>query len=372
MKTPAKRLEKFPEYVHARLGKAVAEVERESGRTVLNFGVGSPDIPPSETYLKKLDEFFREKKAHLYPGYGGSNELKSAICTWYQKRFNVTLEDSEILVLLGAKDGVAHVPFALADAGTEILVPDPGYPGFSGSALLAGATPVSYGSTEELEGKVTKKTAFIWVNFPSNPTGATATIDDLEKIITIAKKHSVPIVYDNAYSEITFDGFIAPSILEVEGAKEIAVELGSFSKTFSFAGYRMGWLVGNRDIVAALAKVKSQTDSGMTLPLQRLGAYALLNQDMDWHKKMLATYQERRDVVAGKLRTLGLAFEVPKGALYLWAKIPDTAKDSESYVLQMLKEKQILFAPGSAFGTAGDRYVRISICTDISDIDDYL
>src|SRR3989344_1148021 len=330
MKKVARRLERFPEYVFSRLNKVIAEVEKTSGRKVKNFGIGSPDVPPSETYLAKLNEFFHDKDAHLYPGYSGTPEFKQAVAGWYKKRFGVDIAAEEILPLLGAKDGVAHLPLALADEGDEILVPDPGYPGFSGTALLMGAKPVPYGSFDELEQKITDKTAFVWVNFPSNPTGAVATKEELAKIVALAKKRGVYIVYDNAYSEITFDGFVAPSILEIEGAKDVAVELGSFSKTFSFAGYRMGWIVGNKDVVDALAKVKSQADSGMSLPLQRLGAFALSNQDKVWHEKMVATYKERRDVIAAKLRGLGLTFDPPaggpKGSLYLWAKIPDSAK----------------------------------------------
>lgn len=372
MRLSARRLELFPEYVHARLAKEVSEVERTSGRKVLNFGIGSPDIPPSPMYLDKLSEFIREDKAHLYPGYGGIKEFKDAIRAWHTKRFGVSLEDNEVLVLLGAKDGIGHLPLALANEGDEILVPDPGYPGFADTALIARAKPVAYGSLDELEQKISDKTSFIWVNFPSNPTGAVATLEELKEIAAVAKRRNTLIVYDNAYSEITFDGFVAPSILQVPDAKEVAVELGSFSKTFSFAGYRMGWLVGNKDVVTALAKVKTQTDSGMALPLQRLGAYALMNQNMEWHKQMIATYQKRRDIIAEKLRGLGLTFEIPKGSLYLWAKIPDSAKDSESYCMALLKDKQVLFTPGSAFGARGERYVRVSICVDISDIDKYL
>jgi len=368
----ARRLQEFPEYVFSRLNREIANVEKESGRKVKNFGIGSPDIPPAPIYLEKLNEFLHDKGAHLYPGYGGTPEFKDAIATWHSKRFGIALSGDEILPLLGAKDGCAHLPLALADPGDEILMPDPGYPGFAGPALMVGASPVYYGSATEIESKIGDKTAFIWVNFPSNPTGAVATKAELAEVVAVAKKHNVPIVYDNAYSEITFDGYVAPSILEVEGAKDIAVELGSFSKTFSFAGYRMGWLVGNKDVVAALAKIKSQSDSGMSLPLQRLGAFALTNQDRPWHEKMIATYQERRDVIAAKLESLGLTFEKPKGSLYLWAKIPDSATDSETYVLNLLKEKQVLFAPGSAFGKNGDRFVRVSICVDTSDIDDYL
>ena len=368
----AKRLGQFPEYIHARLAKEVAEVERSSGKKVLNLGIGSPDVPPSKMYLDKLSELIREKDAHLYPGYGGTKEFKDAIAAWHKKRFGIELEQDETLVLLGAKDAIAHLPFALANDGSEILVPDPGYPGFSGSALLAQAIPVPYCSLAELEQKITDKTVFIWVNFPSNPTGAIATKDQLTEIVAVAKKHDVPIAYDNAYSEITFDGYVAPSILEVEGAKDICVEIGSFSKTFSFAGYRMGWAVGNKKLIAALSKVKSQTDSGMSLPLQRLGAYALTHQDVEWHKNMLATYQKRRDIIAEKLTKLGLVFEKPKGSLYIWAKIPDSANSSEDYCMALLKERNVLFTPGAAFGAQGARNVRISISSDVSKIESYL
>ena len=373
----AKRLDAFPEYIFSRLNKVVAEVEKESGRKVLNFGQGSPDIPPSKRYVEKLDEFFRAKDAHLYPGYGAIPEFKKALSAWYKKRFDVDIADDEILPLLGAKDGVSHLPLALGDEGDEILMPDPGYPGFSGAALLYGMKPVLYDALARnllasLESNITDRTAFIWVNLPSNPTGAVATGKDLERIVEIAKKRNVPIVYDNAYSEITFDGYVAPSILQIPGAKDVAVELGSFSKQFSFAGYRMGWLVGNKEIIAALSKVKSQIDSGMALPLQRLGAFALENQDKEWHEKMIATYKERRDIIAEKLKKLGLTFDILKGSLYIWAKIPDSAKDSESFSMQLLKEKQVLLTPGTAFGRNGLRYVRVSICVDITDIDTYL
>ena len=380
MKT-ARRLDAFPEYVFSRLAKVVAEVERESGRKVLNFGQGSPDVPPSPVYLDKLNEFFREPRSHLYPGYGATPDFKKALSAFYKKRFGAEIGSDEILPLLGAKDGCAHLPLVLADPGDEILVPDPGYPGFAGPALMIGASPVPYDlvpelgfkpSLDDIEKKITDKTAFIWVNFPSNPTGGVATVEDLEKIVALAKKHDIVIVYDNAYSEITFDGYVAPSIFEVPGAKNVAVELGSFSKTFSFAGYRMGWLVGNKDVIAALSKVKSQVDSGMALPLQQLGAYALSNTDMEWQERMVATYKKRRDIIAGKLRTLGLAFDIPKGSLYLWAKIPDSAKDSEAFSMQLLREKQVLLTPGTAFGGNGLRFVRVSICVNVDAIDEYL
>lgn len=367
----AKRLNNFGEYVFSRLEKKVKEVEIKSKRKVLNFGPGNPDVAPSKLYIDKYCEFIKAKDAHLYPGFEASNEFARALIAWYKKRFGVFLDKSELFPLLGAKDGVSHLALALLDEGDEVLVPDPGYPAFSDSAKMLGAKPVYYNSIEKNNFKISLKTKFIWVNFPANPTGQVITLQELKKIAAFAKKHRLPIVYDNAYSEITFDGFIAPSILQIDGAKKFCVEIGSFSKTFSFAGFRMGWIAGNSKIIKALAKVKSQMDSGLSITLQRLAAFALTNTDKKWHRDMIANYQKRRDIIAKYLKKLGLEFSKPKGSLYIWAKIPAEAKNSEEFCMQLLKEKQILFTPGTAFGKNGDRFVRVSICVNIDNIKEY-
>jgi LL-diaminopimelate aminotransferase len=376
----ADRLNTVPEYVFLRLGKAVKEVEQQSGRQVLDLGIGTPDVPPSQKYIDKLAELIHQPNAHAYPGYGATDEFATALIQWYQQRFDVKLEADELQPLCGAKDGIAHLPLALLDAGDEVLVPNPGYPPFSEPASLIGARVVSYDllpekdfkiDLESLATKVSKRSKFIWINFPSNPTGQVATMDDLQAIVDFARQHDLFILYDNAYSEITFDGFIAPSILQVEGAKDCAVEIGSFSKSFSLAGYRMGWIVGNREIVAALTKLKSQMDSGLSLPLQGWGAYVLTHPELEWSTQMIASYKQRRDVIAKRLKSLGLSFDLPQGSLYIWAKIPDDIADSETYCLQLLRDKQIFVAPGSAFGANGNRYIRISICANIDTIEEY-
>lgn len=376
----AGRLNLFTEYIFSKLSKKIAEVEEKSKRKVLNFGPGNPDVIPSSLYLDKFNEFIREKDAHLYPVYGANSKFAQALIHWYKKRFNVDLENNELLPLLGAKDGVSHLPLALLDEGDEVLVPDPGYPAFTDPAIMIGGKVIYYDllekndfkvSLNELERKISDKTKFIWINFPSNPTGQVASLEELEKIVAFAKQHNILIVYDNAYSEITFDNFVAPSILQINGAKEVAVELGSFSKTFSFAGFRMGWIVGNKEAIAALAKVKSQMDSGLSTPLQKLGAYALTNTDEQWYQNMIRSYQERRNIIAQNLKRLGLTFSLPKGSLYIWAKIPTTAKNSEDYCMQLLEEKQILLTPGAAFGKNGERFVRVSICVNIDNINKY-
>jgi LL-diaminopimelate aminotransferase len=377
----AQRLNALPEYVFSRLSKRVAEVEKETKRKVLNLGPGSPDVRPSTIHLNKLKEYIEEPGSHLYPGYQAIPELAGALIQWYRTRFQVSLEASELLPLLGAKDGVSHLPFALLNNGDCFLVPNPGYPAYVSPTLMMDVSPIPYDlfpqddfriSVKNLEGQVTPKTKFMWVNFPSNPTGQVATLAELKSIIDFGREHDLIIVYDNAYSEITFNGFVAPSILQVEGAKDIAVELGSFSKTFSLAGFRMGWMVGNQEIISALAKVKAQVDSGLSLPLQKLGAFALSHPDDEWHAQMLSSYRERRDVIAAKLRKIGLTFTLPRGALYIWAKIPDSASGSEDFCMQLLEEKQVLLTPGSAFGSNGERFVRVSICSNIEAIDEYL
>ena len=376
----AKRLQDISEYIFSQLNKEAKIVEKSSGKRVLNFAVGNPDIKPSQKYLHKLKDFFLEDDVHLYPGYGATLNLSDALIAWYKKRFAVTLDKNELLPLLGAKDGIAHITFALFDKGDEVLIPNPGYPAYAAPVKLIGAVPVFYDLKEEddfklnlssIKEKITSKTKAIWINFPSNPTGQIITREELEKLIALAKQNNILALFDNAYSEITFDGYKAPSILQIKGAKDVAIEFGSFSKSFSFAGFRMGWAVGNEQVIAALAKVKTHMDSGLALPLQRLGAYALTNTDKKWHDEMIATYQKRREIVAQKLTQLGLTFTLPKATLYIWAKIPPTEKNSGEFCHRILKEKQILLTPGTAFGSSGERYVRVSIGIDISKIEEY-
>jgi LL-diaminopimelate aminotransferase len=376
----AKRLDLIPEYIHFRLARELKAVEEKTGRKVLHFGIGSPDVKPSEEYLAKLTEYFHEEKAHMYPGYTAIPDFKNALVSWYKARYNVPLETSEVDLVLGGKDLISHIPMVLFNEGDEVLVPDPGYPSYTEPAILINVKPVPYDLVEKnnfkldfenIKSKITAKTKAIWINFPGNPTGQVVTLAELEEMVSFAKENNLFILYDNAYSDLTFDDFVAPSILQVKGAKDLAIELGSFSKTFSFAGYRMGWIVGNKEVVQGLTKIKSQMDSGMSLPLQKLGAYALTHFDKKWHTETVKSYKTRRDIIASKITSLGLTFDTPQGGMFIWAKIPDTAKNSETFAMDLLHEKQILMTPGSAFGKNGDRYVRISYCSDITKINEY-
>lgn len=376
----AKRLQDIPPYIFATLNQEVASVEKQSGRKVLNLATGNPDIPPSPLSIQKYSELLRVSSAHLYPGYKAIPEFSEALIQHYQTRFGMTLTQDELLPLNGAKDGIAHLPQALFNEGDEILVPNPGYPAFTAPAELVGAKIIPYNldaqngftlSVAAIEAKISPKTRYIWVNFPSNPTGAVITIKELEALVAFAKSHHLFILYDHAYAEITYDGFTAPSILEIAGAKDIAVEIGSFSKSHSFAGYRMGWIVGNSSVINHLASLKSQLDSGMSLPLQQLGAYALTHPDTKWRHAMLAEYKRRQQIVVQHLHKLNLEFTLTPGSLYIWAKIPKTAKNSETFCMELLHKKHILLTPGTAYGQAGERYVRASFCGNIDTIEEY-
>ena len=377
----SKRLEQFPEYIFSKLGREAKIQEKVTGKKILDLSIGSPSFPPSKKYLNKLKEFIDMPGSTLYPGYGATAEFAAGLIDWYKNRFNVELAPNELFPLLGAKDGVSHLAMALANEGDEIAMPDPGYPSYAGSAQMVGCIVVPYSLSEksnfklsisEIEKKITKKTRMLWVNFPSNPTGQVVTLEELIPLINLCKKNSIWLIYDNAYADIAFGGYIPPSILQIPGAKDVTIELGSFSKMYSFAGLRMGWAVGNAEGIAALAKIKSQVDSGMSGLLQSLAAFAFINPDTAWHKKMIAQYEKNKDIVMNAFVTLGLRMESPKGALYLWAKIPDSAKDSYTFCMDLMKNKNILITPGIAFGKAGDRYVRICFSADITHITEYI
>jgi len=377
----SKRTSWVPEYVFSSLAKEAKKIEDMVGRKILNLSIGSPSFPPSGIYIKKLQESVALPNNHLYPGYGAITQLSSGLIDWYRERFGVVLQTDELFPLLGAKDGVSHLPIALVDEGDEILVPNPGYPAFTGAALMMGCGVISYDLLEsdhfrlsipEIEKKITERTRMIWVNFPSNPTGQVASLVELEPLVTLCKQKNIWLVFDNAYAEITYDSYIPPSILEIPGAKDIAVELGSFSKMYSFAGYRIGWIVGNTQAIAALAKVKSQFDSGLSLPFQDVAAYALMHPDIKWHEDMLMSYKNNKNELFRIFTRFGLTMDSPKGGLYLWAKIPNDYNDSTEYAMELLRKKHILVTPGSAFGSNGNRYVRICFSADITHLSEYV
>lgn len=385
------RLSRMPEYIFAQLKAKVRQVEQQTKRKVLNLGIGDPDYPPSSVCIGQYQDYLAQEQAHHYPGYGPIPEFNQAVFNWHRQRFELRAvgQDLQVLPLSGAKDGITHLSLACLDPGDEVLVPNPGYPAYRGSALLAGAKPVSFNLTKEdnyqpnlaeIKEKKNSKTKLIWLNYPSNPIGALASGDLLVKLVELAIEHDITLAYDNAYSEIYFKYESANqsqvdkpvSIFQIPGAKKVAIEFHSFSKTFSLAGYRLGWALGNVAVIQALSKVKAQVNSGVSWSLQKLGAYCLNQFNSDWHQHMIKNYQLRRELLAKKLVKLGLKFELPPASLYIWAKIPDQYKNSQDYSLQLLENKQVLLTPGTAFGSQGKRYVRASVCSDLSNLERYL
>jgi LL-diaminopimelate aminotransferase len=359
-----------PSYFFANYLKKVRQYEKEKGIKVTDLTVGSPSYPPSKKYLKKLQELIFEEKNYLYPGYGGDKDLKKALSSWYQKRFNVFLDEDCFLPVLGGKDAISHLPPLVLDKDDKILVPNPGYPGFFGTVSFFYGKVVFYPLFEKdnflidflyLEKLIDKKTKAIFVNYPSNPTGALANKSFLKKLVDFCLKKDLFLFYDNAYSEIYFDSQKKPpSIFEIKNAKKIALEIGSFSKTFSFAGLRLGWLAAEKEVIDKFLKIKSQFDSGVPLLFQKLASYALDNFDEEWYQKMINFYQSQRDYLFSFFKKIGLEVKLPLAGLYLWIKVSKDFCDGFALSQYLLEKYQIAVTPGEAFGSYGKKYIRVS------------
>ncbi len=366
----AKKLKKLKPYIFAQLKREKAELEEKAGRKVLDLSAGIPKYPPSTAYVEMLQKIVKEKSAYLYPSYKPEKELERAILNWYKKRFGVD-KDLAVQIGHGAKDILTHLVPAVADREDEILLPDPGYPGFSSSFLFFEVKKKTYILPEKkgfrldvnkIKRKINSRVRAIILNFPSNPTGQVADLNELQKIVDFCLERKILLIYDNAYSEIYFEDFVPPSILQCKNAEKIAVEIGSFSKSFSFAGLRLGWIIGNPDVVNAFGKVKSLFDTGVPIAFQKIAAFALENFDKDWWGKMKRHYKRQMERVGSLLEDLGCKFSYPRAGLYIWAKIPGDFEDSFDFVRWALKEKFLLFAPGEAFGKTGKKYIRAAFC----------
>ncbi len=358
------------DYIFLQLQRLKTEIEQKQQVKVLDLSAGVPKFPPSKINKLKLQELASETEVYYYPSYKPVPEFVSAVLNWYKKRFGVK---KELFVQIGhgAKDILTHLPYIFTDEDDEVLVPNPGYPGFVSSFKFLGIRPVFYNLPEEtnfsldlekIKQSVSKKTKAIIVNFPSNPTGQVADKFQLQQLVDFCRETGIVLVYDNAYSEIYFSKFVPPSIFECQGAEEIAVEIGSVSKTFSLAGIRLGFIVGNEKFISAFSSMKSAFDTGVFTAVQRVAAYAYDNFDYNWYEQMILKYKENIIKTANILSSLGLKFEFPKAGLYFWAKIPDAYESSDKFVVDVLEKKYILLAPGSAFGSLGTRYIRASFC----------
>ena len=365
MKTAA-RIGSIPPYLFAKLDEKLA-AKRAEGVDVISLGVGDPDTPTPERVVEALREAARDPATHRYPSYYGSRAFREAISGWYARRFGVDLDpDTEVMALIGSKEGLGHLSFAFLDPGDEALVPDPGYPVYGVSALLAGGTPVSLPMTAEREflpdlaaAPVSKRTRLLWLNFPSNPTAATASAETFADAVAFAKEHDLLLAHDAAYAEITFEDYVAPSVLETAGAKEVAVEFFSLSKSHNMTGWRIGACVGNAEAIRALAVVKTNLDSGQFDAIQR-AAIVALQGPQDHLEALRALYRKRRDVVVSALNALGWEIEPPKGSIYLWVPTPE-GKSSAEFADFLLDEAGVFVAPGIGYGARGEGYVRFAL-----------
>lgn len=362
----ARRIETLPPYLFAELDKKLA-AKRAEGMDVISLGVGDPDLPTPPHIVRALQEAVEDAATHRYPSYSGAIEYKQAVAEWYKRRFGVELDpETEVMALIGSKEGLAHLSFAFLDPGDEALVPDPGYPVYGVSALLAGAKPVSLPMTPESgflpkldPSLVTNRTKLLWLNFPSNPTAAVAEPQTFEEAVAFAREHGLLLAHDAAYSEITYDGYVAPSVLQVPGGKDVAVEFNSLSKFYNMTGWRIGFVVGSAEALRGLGIVKTNLDSGQFTAVQRAGI-AALNGPQDHLDDLRDIYRRRRDLVCKTLNDAGLDVTPPRGAIYVWAPVPD-GRGSAEFADFLLDEAGVFVAPGNGYGANGEGYVRFSL-----------
>ena len=370
---PAKRLETVQEYYFSKKLREVRALAA-AGKPIINIGIGSPDLQPPTKVIAAIQQSFNDAVAHKYQSYQGLPELRNAISKFYQQQFKVALNpENEILPLMGSKEGVMHISMAFLNEGDKVLIPNPGYPTYTSVTKLIGAEPIFYNLSdqndwqpdfEELEKLDLADVKIMWVNYPHMPTGVNATIATFKKLIAFGKKHQILIVNDNPYSFILNDKPL--SILQIDGAKDVALELNSLSKTFNMAGWRVGMVLGNANFINQILKVKSNMDSGMFYGIQK-GAIEALQLSHDWFSEQNKIYEERRDLVFQLADKLNCTYSKNSTGLFVWAKIPK-GKTSEGITDEILYQKDIFIAPGTIFGSQGEGYIRFSLCVSTETI----
>ncbi|MGH2682742.1 MAG: LL-diaminopimelate aminotransferase [Actinomycetota bacterium] len=366
MTEAARRIRSLPPYVFAELDRKIRE-KRAAGIDVISLGIGDPDHPTPRHVIEAVKEAVEDPSTHRYPSYTGMPEFRQAVAEWYLKRFGVEIDaDTEVLPLIGSKEGLAHLALAFVDPGDEALVPDPGYPIYGVGTLLAGGTPVSLpldadrGWLPDLSrAPVSDATKVLWLNYPSNPTAGVADLPFFEEAVAFARKHGLLLAHDAAYTELTYDGYVAPSALQAPGAKDVALEFGSVSKTHNMTGWRVGWVVGNASAIGALSALKTNWDSGIWNAVQR-AAIAALTGPQDHVEELRETYRRRRDLVVGTLNELGWSLEPPKGSIYVWFSTPD-GMTSAALADLLVERARVVVSPGSGYGSVGEGYARISL-----------
>jgi aspartate/methionine/tyrosine aminotransferase len=351
----------------------LAEVRKlmAEGHDVINLGIGNPDMMPSESTLSTLSEAILKPQTHGYQPYTGIPAFRQAIAGYYAHTYGVTLDPlSEILPLIGSKEGITHISLTFLDPGDEVLVPELGYPAYRAVSQMVGAVIKEYPLQENngwqpdweaLAALVTARTKIMWLNYPHMPTGAPATPELFQRAVAFAHKHKVLLCHDNPYSQV-LNKKPPLSLLSIEGAKEVAIELNSMSKSHNMAGWRLGWMSAAKPYIDAVLKIKSNVDSGMFMGVQQAATVALQNSD-EWHKERNAVYKGRLEAAEAMLTALGCTWDKTQEGMFLWGKLPETTESAESLINSLLTEKHVFIAPGFIFGPKGQRYIRLSLCT---------
>jgi LL-diaminopimelate aminotransferase len=364
----ARRIEDLPPYLFAEISRKIA-AKRAQGVDVVTFAIGDPDIPTPPHIIDALIGAARDPANHRYPESEGLPELRRAIADWYERRFGLSFDpETEVLPVIGSKEGIGHVPLCFIDPGDVALVPDPGYPVYSIGTMFAGGTCHFLPLQEEndflpnfnaVPEAVAQQAKLMWLNYPNNPTGAVAGLDFFAEAVAFAKRYDIAVCHDGPYSEVAFDGYRPVSFLEVPGARDVGIEFHSLSKTYNMTGWRIGMAVGNARMIDALRRVKSNLDSGIPQAIQRM-AIAALAGPQECIAEHNAVYQQRRDKVVEVLRSMGLRVRTPKASLYIWARVPE-GFTSASFAERLLDDLAVVVTPGSGYGQQGEGYVRLSL-----------
>ena len=363
------RLKALPEYLFVEIDRAKKEVEA-TGADVIDLGIVDPDLPTPDAIIRAIERGINDAANHQYPTNYGMIEFRREIAAWYSQRFGVRLDPAtEVLPILGSKEGIGHIPLAFVNPGDVVLVPDPGYPVYRAGTIIAGGEPYPMGLLEEngflpvfddIPSEIAKRARLMFINYPNNPTAAVASEEFFRQAVRFAETNDIIVCHDAAYSEMSYDGYVSPSFLAVDGAKEVGIEFNSLSKTFNMTGWRVGFAVGNATILAGLAKVKSNVDSGMFQALQVAGIAALTEDLSEFRTRQKATYQRRRDLLCDGLNDFGWRVEKPKGGLCVWAPLPGNVTSSAA-AMDCLRKAAVVITPGTGFGRYGEGYVRISL-----------
>jgi LL-diaminopimelate aminotransferase len=371
------RINNLPPYLFAAIDEAKAKVV-ESGVNVIDLGIGDPDMPTPDNIIQALCKSVKNPDRHKYPSYIGMLSFRQAAAKWYKKHLGIELDPStQVLTFIGSKEGIFHIPLAFLNPGDVALIPDPGYPVYKIGTLFAGGVPYimpllkKNGFLPDLEAiprDIRKKAKIMFLNYPNNPTSAIASEDFFSEVVEFAKENDIIVIHDNAYSEMTYDGYQAPSFLKVDGAMDVGIEVHSLSKTYNMTGWRIGFAVGNNKIIKGIGKVKTNVDSGAFEAVQEAGIEAMLGPQ-DIIDDMRKIYTERRDALMVGLKELGIDMDPPKATFYVWAPVPK-GHDSMGFAKILLEEAGIVATPGNGFGDYGEGYVRFALTSSVDRINE--